>query len=296
MFQQSLDALSLYVCPDTHCQIAVADVGDTARTLERNHLCGPIAGLVQAELLAVATLFAAWRDDPKETLTLRTVFPEGALEGALVECSPDFSLRGYTRKKLLPDLDSDVVTPNDALFARAVGNSASCTVLRAAPGGKPVHAHFDLSFEDNVTAADIAEHYLNDSLQLRALVDLSAASRDYVDFSRALLFELPPEASDKAYDALCDRFDRREVASFLDHAVSLEDLREFFRLPHLRLEKTYPVRFFCPCSSERVLAMLRALPREDLLQMAAKDEPANIYCHMCGKGYAIRPDQIQTLL
>ena len=53
---ESLDKVVTAFFPETQTRLTVANVTDTAKTLERNHLCGPTAGLIQAELVGGAVL------------------------------------------------------------------------------------------------------------------------------------------------------------------------------------------------------------------------------------------------
>ena len=77
------------------------------------------------------------------------------------------------------------------------------------------------------------------------------------------------------------------------------DLNAFARLLGLgpaTVVASLPVRFACGCSGAKVMNMLRALPRADLLAMIAEHRSTDIYCHMCGKCYTVTPEQLQALL
>lgn len=276
-------------------RLSLANVTDTARTLERNHLCGPIAGLVQAELIGAVTLMGTQLSEPGQTLSLRLNLPDGLLRGATLECAYGYDIRGYTRQKVLATLD-DSNDPNEVLFDKALGRSASCAVVISDPRGKSSEAHFDLSFKDRLTITDIAEEYFCTSLQRRALVQLSAASKaGYVECSHALLCDFLPEASDSLYAEVEAKFANGSVQDALDAGKSLRDLAKLLGLDAGQ-ESSHPVRFFCPCSNERVMAMLRALPKADLEAMIAEQKNVDIYCHMCGKGYTVTPDHLRSLL
>jgi molecular chaperone Hsp33 len=56
------------------------------------------------------------------------------------------------------------------------------------------------------------------------------------------------------------------------------------------------IRFRCWCDELRVVASLATLPRSDLEELAASNEPLDIECDYCHKQYRITPSQLQGLL
>lgn len=297
MMLQSLDKMLSVYCPQSHVKLVLANVTDTSKTLERNHLCGPIAGIVQAEFVGGMALLGTLLDAPGQRISLRVDLPNGQIGGGLLECSYGHTIRGYMRRKVLPDLD-DSDAPTEELFDRAMGRSAHCGVIRSDAHGGKTDAVFDLNFKDRLTVTDIIEEYFCTSLQRRALVQLSAASKqNYVACSHALLCDFLPEASTETYQRIEQRFASGEVQDALDRGITIQELVEFFQLdmPTATPEEM-PIKFACHCSSDRVIAMLKTLPREDIEAMIEQGRSSDIYCHMCGKGFTITVDQLQSLL
>ncbi len=297
MKQQSLDKIRSIYCPEAHVRLVLANVSDTARTLERNHLCGPVAGIVQAEFVGGAALLGTLLSAPGERIALRADLTQGQLGGAVIECSYGHTIRGYMRRKVLGDLD-DSNAPSEEIFDKAMGRYAHCGVIRSDAHGGQSNATFDLNFKDRLTVTDIVEEYFCTSLQRRALVQLSAASKQgYVECSHALLCDFLPEATEETYRRIEKRFASGEVQDVLDRGSELQDFLQFFELEgDLTKVEEMPVSFACHCSSERVIAMLRSLPREDIIEMINQDRPSDIYCHMCGKGFSIKVEQLKALL
>ena len=296
MLLKSMDQIISLYCPESKVKLVFANVTDTARTLERNHLCGPIAGIVQAELVGGAALMGTLLDTQGQSISLRVQLPEGLLGGATVECAYGYTIRGYTRRKVLPDLD-DNDDPDETLFDRAMGRSAHCAVIRSDAHGGTSNAVFDLNYKDRLTTTDIVEEYFNTSLQRRALVQLSAASKlGYVECAHALLCDFLPEATNEEFNRISAIFDSGDVQDALDAGKGPEDIAALLGLGTPNTPEEHPVSFFCPCSSDRVVTMLKTLPKADLEEMAAADKPTEIYCHMCGKCYTITQKQAKSLL
>ena len=53
-----------------------------------------------------------------------------------------------------------------------------------------------------------------------------------------------------------------------------------------------PVAFVCRCSRERHLAILSALPSEDLQDMVESAQPIEIACEFCRREYVIQPREL----
>lgn len=296
MTVQSLDRIRSLYYPTAHIRLILANVTDTAKTLERNHLCGPVAGLIQAELVGGAALMGTLLSEAGQTISLRLKLPEGLLGGATIECAHGYTIRGYTHQKILAELDSSD-DPDEKLFDRALGRSANCAVVRSDRHGGASNAHFDLHLKEALTIADVVEEYFCTSLQRRALVQLSAASKGgYVLCSHALLCDFLPEATDEDYTRIENCFARGMVQDALDSGTDIAGLARLFGLPEAANdEESHAVSFACTCSSERVLAMLRTLPKEDREALAAEGKTKDIFCHMCGKCYTITPEQLRNL-
>lgn len=57
-----------------------------------------------------------------------------------------------------------------------------------------------------------------------------------------------------------------------------------------------PLRFACRCSRARVVDMLTGLSVTELSEMARQPKATSIYCHMCGKGYDVTPEELKQLV
>lgn len=295
MVVNSLDRIVIGYCPEVQARLIVANVTDTARTLERNHLCGPTAGLIQAELVGGAVLLGTLLERPNQAISLRLLFPEGLLGGASIECTSNFTVRGYTRQKVIQSLD-EADCSDDELFRRALGTKAQCGVV-ISEGTTASNTLFNVTSDNCISVTDILEEYFCSSLQRSALVQVSGATKNgYVSCVHALMCELLPEADADAFVRVRKRFDDPDVLRLLDNGADLATLARALGLGEPTDIHEHPVSFACSCSSERVINMLSSLPKADLEAMIAEDKSHDIYCHMCGKGFTITVDQLKDLL
>ncbi len=102
---KTADSRAAAFSPAAKIRLVLVEVTDSARELERSHLCGPTAGMIQAEALAGVALLGSELAAVAETVTMRLKV-SGPVGGVLVEAGADGSLRGYTNVKVMNDLDA----------------------------------------------------------------------------------------------------------------------------------------------------------------------------------------------
>lgn len=275
--------------PSQKLRVIQVEVTDSARELERSHLCGPTAGLIQAEALAGVALLGTDLTEPDETVTLG-MRVTGPLVGLLVETCTEGGLRGYTQVKVMNDLDAAEELDTSA----AMGDQAEVQVIRSTPGKILASASLD------VTPASVSrsvEAYYKQSLQRQVLVQTSAlAYGAFIDSARGLLVECLPDGDLATFRRIEELFTDGTILECLDAAASLETICSTLGLDDCTIEEVVPLRFACRCSVDRVQGMLSGLPTEDLQAVLEKAEPVQIFCHMCGKGFRVEPDFVRQVL
>ena len=275
--------------PSSKITLLYTDVSVSARVLERSHLCGPTAGLIQGEALAGVALLGQELSAPEETVTFRMKV-DGPLSGLLVEADVKGNLRGFTSTKVMNDLDG---MPEPDL-ARALGRTAQYEIIQSVPGRLLSCGHGESQTAD-ITC--VLEDYFQKSLQREVAVEVSAlGSGGYIDSARGLSVECMPDGDQDMYERLLRYFDDETVADCLDNATPLQAICKVLGFDDAVYSKPFPLRFACHCSPKRVEGMIEALPVEDLRDMIAKGEPAEVYCHFCGKGYTVGLDRLQYIL
>jgi molecular chaperone Hsp33 len=156
---------------------------------------------------------------------------------------------------------------------------------------------FNASNSEFLTTADIIEEYFNTSLQRTAQVHITGESKNgYVSCVHAMMCEILPAASAATLQHIRTSFDDSEAISLLNAGADIHAIAAALQLGEATELQEHPVRFACSCSSERVMAMLSSLPKTDLEAMIAEEKSHDIYCHMCGKGFTITPEQLKALL
>ncbi len=288
LMPKSSDLLTTGCCSASRIRLVHAEVTDSARALEQNHLCGPTAGLVLAEALAGVALLGAELNRPDETVSLR-LRVSGPVQGILVEASADGALRGYPHIKVLNHLDDR----EDLDAAGALGEQAQVQVVRSVPGH--ILAHGSLEVRPATVRAAV-QAYLDQSLQRTAWVQTSALSYGgYLDQSRSVMAECLPDGDQQAFARLRGLFDDGSALEALESASSLAAWADELGMGEVRFEPVRPLRFECRCSQARAEGILAALSVEERAALVAGGQPATIHCHMCGRAYTIAPERMAAL-
>ncbi len=294
MIHQSASDLCVQAySPKTRLRMLYVDVTDSARALEQSHLCGPVAGLVQAEALAGIALLGNELAQRDETISLQMTFPNGAIGGLLVEAAADGSLRGYTNQKLLADLDASE-EDDEAIVEKALGTQADCRIIRSIPGKILSHSVFTL---ENPTLTETVERYYDESLQRDAICQLSVVSSGgYLQKARGVLLDCLPDGDEEAFEATFAHFEDGAVQDLLDAEAGIPEIGALLGITDWVQDPPRKLTFACRCSREKIENAIAALSVPELEELAAKPDPTEIFCHMCGKGYSLAPAFLKKLL
>lgn len=275
--------------PSGKIRFVQAEVTDSARELERSHLCGPTAGMIQAEALAGVALLGSELAAESETVTLRLKV-SGPVGGLLVEAGADGSLRGYTNVKVMNDLDAC----EELDVSAALGDQAEMQIIRSVPGRILASAATSMS---PASVTHCLELYYRQSLQRPALVQIAVmAYGGFIDGARGLMVEKLPDGDEAVFARIARYFEDGTLLECLECAASLRTVCETVGLADCVFEAPFRLRFACRCSPERVDGMLALLPPGDLEAMIVEDRPAQIFCQMCGRGYQVGTERLREIL
>ncbi len=286
---KTADSRVTAVSPACKIRFVQVEVTDSARELERSHLCGPTAGMIQAEALAGVALLGADLTGEAETVTFRMQV-SGPVGGLLVEASAEGSLRGYTNVKVMNDLDAC----DELDVSAALGDEAEIQIIRSVPGRIISSAATSISPASVMNGIEL---YFRQSLQRPVLVQIAVlAYGGFLDGARGLMIEQLPDGDDAVLARLSRYIEDGTLLECLEAAASLRTVCETMGVEDCVFEKPFPLQFACRCSAERVAGMLASMPTGDLEAMILEDRAAQIFCQMCGQGYQIDTAQLRAIL
>jgi molecular chaperone Hsp33 len=283
------DALVWGHCPQHRLRVLFVDVTDSARLLAERHANGSASALVLAQALAAVALLSADVEDASETVSLR-IEAEGPVGGALVEASGAGDLRGYTRRKVLDELDERT----DLNLADVLGAELRVQVVRAKADGTSVSKAALAVPSGSIREA--VTRYFAQSLQIDTHAEVWTAGYDgQLDRAAAIAVQRLPDGDAACFAGLRDDFANGGIVDRLHDDTSLDGVRAALGLPQLRVDRTRALAFGCRCSRDRALSALAALSSDELAEIRKAGRGQRIACHMCGADYAFSPDDIAAL-
>ena len=292
LMPKTTDLLAAGICREPGLAVAFVDATESARTLCRNHLCGPAASHVFGEALAATALLGASLDTGAGVVLRVNV--NGPVQGFCVEASADkegLALRGYPHRKVIEHLDG----LDEPRACDTLGNAAGVQVAFTNATRKLHHSSFEVRGELDFTV--LLSHYYNESAQQPALVHVAASLYGgYLNFTRAFLAMPLPGTPIEQCEPLRQKFLDGSIVDNLDSCLSLPDLCAALELPQPEKTATRPVRFHCGCSRERVSNMLANLSSAELQALLDRNQPADIFCHLCGRCHTVSLDEIRRII
>ena len=142
--------------------------------------------------------------------------------------------------------------------------------------------------------------YLQESEQVLSMLAIACVlGDDHVVAAGGYLVQLLPEVGRGPLAIMAERLrDFEDIGPLLaksDAAASplMDEL--LYGMPFTRLEER-PVAWRCRCSAERVRATLATLPRSDLIELGADDQPVSLSCDFCRSEYAVSPADLRAMI
>jgi molecular chaperone Hsp33 len=199
--------------------------------------------------------------------------------------------QGTMRTLLLPEEFDD--------FPEKINGKARIT--KAFPNKAPYASLIELKEEP--TGA-IVNKALRDSYQNKA--EIIVGSKD----CSFLFSKLPPSNLAKKFDEIIDeplpnfigdnQFILKEIEKERSEKerskkeMSEEEIIRFFSNKGFTLLGSKEIKFFCPCSKERMIANLLTLGKEDLTNIFEKERSVEIRCDYCNTLYEIKESELKA--
>ncbi|HAN31098.1 MAG TPA: hypothetical protein DCQ06_05820 [Myxococcales bacterium] len=239
------------------------------------------AGFV-AELMAATSLLKACLN-PDEQLQV-SAQNSGLLGNFVIDCFATGEMRATVRHP-------------EACGARLVGDGL-VQVARIIRHSGTHRSSIELG---GAMPGQLLMRYLLESEQIVSYINLDVAidEQGRVQHALGFLLQLMPEGR------------RQDIATIVDNLKALPPLSQgmtaedpdAMKWSSRLMEGLYwdqavrqSVRFHCPCSAERVVALISTLPRSDIEELVADDAPLETTCDYCRTTYSVPIHQVRQLL
>ena len=291
------DHLKKYLLPDRSTRVQAVRLSHAWQTGLAHQSLPHCVQTLLGELVAAATLLAAnIKFDGSLVLQLQGDGPVALL---VVECTADLAVRATATLREGHEVPEDgtlqtLLNRNgDGRFVVVLDPNRKETQMQPYQGIVPLEGE---------TVAHVLELYMRSSEQLETRLWLVA---DEHHCAGLLLQRLPGEGGTTQ-----DTTDKRspeatwEEVSHLFHTVEATELLEtdtdtlIHRLlweEDLIAFDPQPVRWYCPCTHQRVADMLRMLGKEEVMSVLDEQDSVSVSCNFCGKPYKFDAVDCATL-
>lgn len=281
------DQLKKYLFEDHSVRVQTVRLHETWLQAQEHHQYPPAVQKLLGELVAAAALLAA--NIKFEGSLVLQIQGAGPIALLVVECQSDLSLRATVKIREGHEMPTDGTMQS---LLNADDQGRFIVVLdprRKVPGQQAYQGIVPLEGD---TVAEALQHYMKASEQLDTRLWLQA---DAQHAAGLLIQRLPDHGGSTQGDAASDTMHR--AITLADTLKSDELLTtDIDTLIHrLYWEETLiafepaTVRWYCPCTRERVASMLRSLGEVEINDILAEQGRVQITCDFCGKPYEFDP-------
>ena len=247
---------------------------------------------ISAGLLLVSSMKRA-----ESRINLR-VKGDGPMGGIMVDAGLDGRVRGYVDH---PEIELPPTETGKLNVGGAIGHNGYLYVVRDVGYGQPYSSTVEL------ISGEIGEdltYYLATSEQTPSALALGVhVDERGVEAAGGLLLQVMPKA--ERDESLISLLESRmgSLADFTPKLLDSQTLPEIFEdlvgdLNLTILDDATPmdIRFYCPCTYDRMLGALKMLGVDELQDMIEKDDGAEATCHFCGEVYTADSNKLAGLI
>jgi molecular chaperone Hsp33 len=309
------DQLLVFAAPEADARLAVCVAPKLAGEAAGRHGLAAGSASALAQALAGTVLLAASDRGPPQARVDVQLECGGPLKGLLTDADGSGAVRGLVRVNGLHRNGARSATareagPGEALrrfdprpvFASGLDERAGVlSIVRAEPGSDELHrAAFPFAGADLGAALTLFLRNERARGGEMALEVLFRPGEPLAAVAGALLWAQREEAADEL-SALGKPLRQRILHEAMlqvesgDAGALAEELACALCLGPLQLEGEVKPRFACRCSRERVVRALATLARDELRDMAARDNGAEASCDFCGARYGISAAELLQL-
>lgn len=249
------------------------------------HNCNPAAAHILGRALTGALLSAAILPE-KQRLNVCWKYQK-TLRTVLVDAGQDGTVRGFISPAQI-DAESMDDLYGDIGNLQTVTSDANGKILNS--GTTPVSMHD--------VAADLAyAHCISDQVEtgISAMIGFNPDPGHPVKLCQGLMIQALPGTDLERFDRLRRRMEKPAFRNLLGGETALTELVDALTkgesgFAGLHQDAAPAPRFFCPCSREKMEAVVRTIPIPERMVIVQKKEPVKITCQFCNRQYELSID------
>lgn len=267
-----------------------ANITGILEELRARHKTSPVATAALGRTLAAAAMMGAMlKGEEKLTIQVKGNGPIGQI---VVDANADGDLRGYVDD---PSVELPLNSKGKLDVAGAVGTEGFIYIIKDLGLREPYRGSTPIvsgELGEDFTYYFAKSEQTPSAVALGVLVDTDRTVRT----SGGFIIQLMPGLAEEEITELEARLSGLPpITTMLDQGLSLEAILNEV-LEDVQVKERMDLRFRCKCSQERVEQTLISLGRDELEDMIARNEPAEVVCHFCNETYRFDSEHLQALL
>lgn len=278
-----------FVTNDLSIRAASVNATEVVSHMQKLQNTQPIPTVAVGRTMVGAILMASQLKEGQEIGIL--IKGSGPLNSVYAQANFNGHVRGYTICPLYePFAYTESLSLNEAF------GKGFLTVVRHQPFQRqPYQGTVELVTGE---VGDDLAFYLHQSQQIRSIISLGVYLDSFgrVKSAGGVIVEVMPGVEEEVVEKLESNFGKNKSAIskmiYEGHnpAVLVQQFLEGFEIT--QIPHDFEVKYFCPCSKERVMGALSILGLDELDDMIQKNEGAQITCQMCGRPYQLSTDEV----
>jgi molecular chaperone Hsp33 len=265
----------------------------TAEARDRHRLSF-VATTALGRSMAAGLLLASSMKKPQSRINLR-LRGAGPLGGLCVDAGLNGTVRGYVNH---PQVELPLNDRGQFDVGKAIG-VGYLQIAKDLGYGQPHTSTVELVTGE--IGEDVAFYLAHSEQTPSALVVGVLPSETGVHAAGGLLVQILPRASQN--EPLIELLESRisHLNKFTQQLLDGKSLTEIldYTLGDLNLRilgEPLPLRYYCPCSPQRMLSALKMFGVEELQDMITEDQGAEISCDFCGNKYHADVNELNRIL
>lgn len=284
-----MDEIVKGIIKDENVLVAATVCTETVSHAQRIHDTWPTATAAMGRLIAGAVLLASTLKDRQKVMI--QVRGDGPLEEVVAESDWLYRIRAYVRRPhIYMGLKGEKID-----VGRAVGKGF-LNVIRDL--GLREYYQSSVELQTGEIATDLA-YYLNVSEQIPSALSLGVfvSPDNSVGAAGGFMIQTMPDTRKEIIDFLERKLgDVRPVTLMIMAGMNAFDmLEEAVGLPVEMINRS-EIRYFCPCTKDRVINAIVTLGKEEISKMIDEGETVKVECFFCKEKYEVTLEELRELL
>lgn len=258
---------------------------DTVNEIIKGHNCNPVAAHILGRALTGTLLSAAILP---ETQRINICWKyKGILKTIVADAGQDGTIRAFISPAQIGSAEDLTDLYGDLGDLQTVV-SLEGKILNS--GSAPISLHDaikDLAFY----------HCVSDQVEtgMTAMIGFNSDPENPISICQGWMIQALPNCDVERFDRIRSRMDAPDFREQISCAGDPEDAARILiadepGFESVHIEACNPPKFVCPCTKEKMGAVIRTLPIPERMEIVKANEPLNIRCQFCNKLYTLSID------